>query len=232
MNSLLFFLPTGNTYHWACVGQAFLFVFGDLSKLALSIGFVLIAYTTFIRPTVIENNKILYLVIIILFCQILPFIYSISCSFIFTSIPLPLFCYYKEHNIIIITSAIRYLLIVIFYIVSIIFIVYFRNTFSKQKNEEFYSTFKRKMKRYIILITLNLFVSIAYSILDEINRDGSLSEYYGIVYLLDGMLIPFYAIIFLIDSKRYSEMKDILCCRKQARESSTMSSEDYQIEIL
>lgn len=88
------------------------------------------------------------------------------------------------------------------------------------------------MKRYIILITLNLFVSIAYSILDEINRDGSLSEYYGIVYLLDGMLIPFYAIIFLIDSKRYSEMKDILCCRKQARESSTMSSEDYQIEIL
>ena len=232
LNSLIFFLPKGETGNIACLGQAFLFVFGDLSKLALAVGFIVVAFYTFLNPSSIEEHKILYFIITLIICQIFPFIYGIFSVFIAKPEPFPLFCYVSETKIITITYVLRYLFILLFYLASIAFIVYFRRTFSEQNNEDFYINFKNKMIRYLILISLSFFVSLAYNILDALNGPHSeLINYYGVVYVIDGFLILCYAIIFLLDSNRISEMRDILCCCANNRET-IVSEDEYQLEIV
>ena len=232
LNSMIFFLPKGETGNLACLGQAFLFVFGDLSKLALATGFIVVAFYSFLNPSAIEEHKILYFIITLIVCQIFPVFYGIFSVFIAKPEPFPLFCYVSEAKIITITYVLRYLFIFLFYIASITFIVYFRRTFSEQKDEEFYINYKNKMIRYIILVSLSFFVSLAYNVLDAVSGlQLDLTNYYGVVYVIDGVLIPCYAIIFLLDSNRISEMKDLLCCCAKSRET-IVSSDEYQLEIV
>ena len=88
------------------------------------------------------------------------------------------------------------------------------------------------MIRYIILVSLSFFVSLAYNVLDAVSGlQLDLTNYYGVVYVIDGVLIPCYAIIFLLDSNRISEMKDLLCCCAKSRET-IVSSDECQLEIV
>ena len=233
LNSIIFFLPLSSA-SLICKIQAFLFIFGDLSKLALSTGFVLVTYITFCFPNVIEKHKNFFFISILIICQVIPVIYGIISAFGFKSVPYPSFCYIKTPSINKLSNILKYCIIFSFYCVSFKFIIFFKRTFSEQKNEEYYKRFFNKMIRYISLITIMLIVSICYSILNNIgySNETVIQYLYGIVNILDGILILFFAIVFLIDRNRYEEIKDTLLCKKTRDSTSLLSNDEFQIEIL
>ena len=89
--SIAYLLITNNST--LCTIQSSIFVFGDLSKIALAIGFIILAYSTFIDPMGIEQHRILYFTLVLFFCQILPLIYGIVCGIFFDSAGAPDFCF-------------------------------------------------------------------------------------------------------------------------------------------
>ena len=100
--SIAYLLITNNST--LCTIQSSIFVFGDLSKIALAIGFIILAYSTFIDPMGIEQHRILYFTLVLFFCQILPLIYGIVCGIFFDSAGAPDFCFITSPSVVFISS--------------------------------------------------------------------------------------------------------------------------------
>ena len=230
--SIAYLLITNNST--LCTIQSSIFVFGDLSKIALAIGFIILAYSTFIDPMGIEQHRILYFTLVLFFCQILPLIYGIVCGIFFDSAGAPDFCFITSPSIVFISSILRYLFLFFFYLITFIFLVYFKRTFKEQTKEDFYILFIKKMKRYTFLLSFTLVISLSYTIMDNINFNSPKIKdlLYGIVNICDGILTPLYVFIFLLDKRRYEELKKMIFCQKNVEDDERISELDLLMEII
>ena len=217
-----------------CTIQSSIFVFGDLSKISLAIGFILLAYSTFIDPMGIEKHRILYFTLVLFFCQIVPFIYGIVCGIFFESAGAPDFCFITSPLIVLLSSILRYLFLFVFYIITFIFLIYFKKTYKEQTKEDFYVNFMKKMYRYTSLLSITLIISLSYTIMDNITFSSEITKdiLYGIVNICDGILTPLYVFTFLLDKRRYEELKKMILCQKDSEDEQRISEMNSQMEML
>lgn len=203
-----------------CKLQGSINIFGEISKVVLATGFALIAFLTFFNPSKIERNKKWYFIGILIVCEVLPFIYATITLINGDAEAIPFFCFYPDHYFLLATAIIRYIVVFLFYVITISFIIIFAKTFKGQSNEEFYKHFKKKMISYHIVMLLTLLLFIAYSIVDS-NFSYS-NIIYAITDVWDGILTPLYAIVFLFDERKREEFKHFICCTKNTKSESNL----------
>lgn len=217
-----------------CHIQSSILVFGDISRLALAIGYIVVAYLTFLDPTTVEVHKFRFFIIILIVCQIIPLIFGIICGIVDKEPLFQVFCFVKKDYYLLATKIIRFVMIVIFYIMIAIFHIYFSKTFKEQTNEEFYKSFIRKIIRYAILITFTLILLICFIVSDYYTKkmsDDLLSILYFILNILNGILNPLYVVFFVLNRSKYEELKNLICCKKQIEDENYLDDE-YQMEIV
>ena len=219
-----------------CRIQSSILVFGDVSRLALAIGYIVVAYLTFLDPTTVEVHKFRFFIIILIVCQIMPLIFGIICGIVDKEPQFQVFCFVKEYYYLLATKIIRFVMIVIFYIMIAIFHIYFSKTFKEQTNEEFYKSFIRKIIRYAILITFTLILLICFIVSDLfLKKNNSIKQELPIIYLilniLNGILNPLYVLFFVLNRSKYEELKNLICCKKQIEDENYLDDE-YQMEIV
>lgn len=219
-----------------CNIQSSILVFGDISRLALAIGYIVVAYLTFLDPTTVEVHKFRFFIIILIVCQIMPLIFGIICGIVDKEPQFQVFCFVKEDYYLLATKIIRFVMIVIFYIMIAIFHIYFSKTFKEQTNEEFYKSFIRKIIRYAILITFTLILLICFIVSDLfLKKNNSIKQELPIIYLilniLNGILNPLYVLFFVLNRSKYEELKNLICCKKQIEDENYLDDE-YQMEIV
>ena len=95
INSISYFIYYNNNETTTlCRIQSSILVFGDISRLALAIGYIVIAYLTFFDPTTVEVHKFRFFIIILIVYQIIPLIFGIICGR-FETIN-QIFCFVKD----------------------------------------------------------------------------------------------------------------------------------------
>ena len=214
-----------------CKLQGSINIFGEISKVVLATGFALIAFLTFFNPSKIERNKKWYFIGILIVCEVLPFIYAIITLMYKESKAIPFFCCYS--STLPTTAIIRYIVIFLFYVITISFIIIFAKTFKGQSNEEFYKHFKKKMISYHIVMLLTLLLFVTLSIVDSKFSLVDDNIIYAITDVWDGILTPLYAIVFLFDERKREEFKHFICCTKNTKnESNLLELNDSEIDIM
>lgn len=215
-----------------CKLQGSINIFGEISKVVLATGFALIAFLTFFNPSKIERNKKWYFIGILIVCEVLPFIYATIILMYEEAEAISFFCCYS--SILPTTAIIRYIVIFLFYVITISFIIIFAKTFKGQSNEEFYKHFKKKMISYHIVMLLTLLLFVTFSIVDsKIVSEDKKSKIYAITDVWDGILTPLYAIVFLFDERKREEFKQFICCTKNTKcESNLLELNDSEIDIM
>lgn len=203
-----------------CKLQGSINIFGEISKVVLATGFALIAFLTFFNPSKIERNKKWYFIGILIVCEVLPFIYATITLMYGDAEAIPFFCFYPDHDFLLATAIIRYIVVFLFYVITISFIIIFAKTFKGQSDEDFYKHFKKKMISYHIVMLLTLLLFVAYSIVDS-NFSYS-NIIYAITDVWDGILTPLYAIVFLFDERKREEFKHFICCTKNTKSESNL----------
>ena len=128
IDSLANFLPIENKTEILCRIQSSIYIFGDLSKIAIATGFVIVAYLTFLYPTEMSQYIKLSFTFIVTICQLLPVLYGVICGFLSESTKSPNFCFIISPILLSITTILKYAVILSFYIVFIIFMSYFSKT--------------------------------------------------------------------------------------------------------
>ena len=213
-----------------CRIQSSILVFGDVSRLALAIGYIVVAYLTFLDPTTVEVHKFRFFIIILIVCQIMPLIFGIICGIQHIEGAIKhVFCFVQEQYFLLSTQIIRYVMVFVFYIMIVIFQFYFRKTFKEQSNEEFYKSFQRKIIRYAILITFTLILLICFTVSDIVV--GMNNNIFVILNILNGILNPLYVLFFVLNRSKYEELKHLICCKKQIEDENYLDDE-YQMEIV
>ena len=217
-----------------CKLQGSINIFGEISKVVLATGFALIAFLTFFNPSKIERNKKWYFIGILIVCEVLPFIYATITLMYKDAKAIPFFCFYPEHDFLLATAIIRYIVVFLFYVITISFIIIFAKTFKGQSNEEFYKHFKKKMISYHIVMLLTLLLFVTFSIVDsKIVSEDKKSKIYAITDVWDGILTPLYTIVFLFDERKREEFKHFICCTKNTKtESNLLELNDSEIDIM
>ena len=217
-----------------CEFQGSINIFGEISKVVLATGFALIAFLTFFNPSKIERNKKWYFIGILIVCEVLPFIYATIILINGDAKPIPFFCFYPDHDFLLATAIIRYIVVFLFYVITISFIIIFAKTFKGQSNEEFYKHFKKKMISYHIVMLLTLLLFVTFSIVDsKIVSEDKKSKIYAITDVWDGILTPLYTIVFLFDERKREEFKHFICCTKNTKtESNLFELNDSEIDIM
>ena len=216
-----------------CKLQGSINIFGEISKVVLATGFALIAFLTFFNPSKIERNKKWYFIGILIVCEVLPFIYATITLMYKDAKAIPFFCFYPEHDFLLATAIIRYIVVFLFYVITISFIIIFAKTFKGQSNEEFYKHFKKKMISYHIVMLLTLLLFVTLSIVDSKFSLVDDNIIYAITDVWDGILTPLYTIVFLFDERKREEFKQFICCTKNTKtESNLFELNDSEIDIM
>lgn len=232
IQTLSYLLPNGPKVNpIICSIQASTCLFGEISKITLATGFLLVAFLTFLDPTGIEANKTMYFLVIFISCQFLPLVYAVVTGIYGEAKPLAYFCFFSSKPVFTITAIIRYVVIGLFFVITTVFIIYFKKTLSSRSDEDFSADFGCRMMRFYFLMFFTLLLLLSCTILDSSADKNSTTTniMYGIADICDGILTPLYAIVFLLDKKRIEEIKEIMCCQKK---ELLIDADDTQMEII
>ena len=234
--SAAYFLPNGNG-DMMCRIQATFKTFGELSKLSIATIILFLSQLNFVNSDEIEKKKVFYLIISGILSWIVPITIGIVCVVCGRAITYSYFCFIETKEIVFTFVPIRYLLILMFFLLFWRLNRVLNKTYQDISIDENYTRFLYHIKKYAILMGVNTCIVLVYLILDIIKPEGQISyeNYpqlticYGITDILDSMTSPGFVVVFLLDKRKMRTLKNALLCRDDPDNFELLDEEGEKI---
>ena len=230
----LSYLIVVNTNNGLCITQTVLSTFGELSRLTVVTTILFLAQLNFITPNNAENKKTKYLIISGIVSWIFPITIGVLSVIYVDNTPFSDFCWISSDVVINIFYGIRFTCITIFFVLAIILVRNVKKYYSELAKGEQYDAFIRRIKIYTSVIIYNSLIYLLYIILDLLSSGKSNEIFYilyGITDILFCIISPLFIIAFLFNQFKWKDLKNLLICAKQERESNISSLLDYRTSV-